>query len=73
MIASDLKTANAPDWPFSPEDIDSDIRELVLALNRLPYVVTLSSCSGHDKEPVAIDMAVEASRIAQFVALLNRL
>ena len=28
-------------------DVDRGIREVVVGLNRLPYLVTISSCEGH--------------------------
>lgn len=39
---------------FEIEDLDGEVRELVLALNRLPGIQTTGSCCGHGKEPYQI-------------------
>jgi len=36
------------------KDIDSEIRDLVIALNTIPALKTTCSCCGHDKEPIRI-------------------
>ena len=43
-----------PDEASLPDDIDPEIRSLVVALNRLPDIMTTGSCSGHNMEPARI-------------------
>lgn len=35
-----------------PDDLDPEIRNLVIAMNHLPGIQTTESCSGHGKDPV---------------------
>lgn len=64
------KEMDAPrqgDW----RDADPAILPLVEALNALPWLATLSSCSGHRTSPPYIDLAIKKTHIREFVALLN--
>jgi hypothetical protein len=36
------------------DDVDKEIIDLILAINRFPGISTHSSCYGHDKEPISI-------------------
>lgn len=48
------------DWPEDLSELDEPIRNLVVAMNKAPGLVTLTSCGGHQESEIEFFDQVEA-------------
>lgn len=51
------------DKPIDYTKVDKEICRLVRLLNCIPYLHTICSCSGHDKEPVRIWFIIPSKKV----------
>lgn len=51
------------DKPIDYTKVDKEIYRLVRLLNCIPYLHTICSCSGYDKEPVRIWFVIPAKKV----------